>query len=62
MSELLTPLAMKVDKSVQEVGDACTQIEEVDQCVIEVEVEAVWHVILHISIIICELLILTYLM
>ena len=34
---------MQVDKSVNEVGDTSTEVEEVHKLVVKVEVEEIWH-------------------
>ena len=44
MTQLLSPLSVEIDEGVDEVGDARTDVEEVDQLVVEVEVEQVRHV------------------
>ena len=49
MPKLLSALPMQVHKGVQEIWNTRTQIEEVDQLVIEVEVQWVGHVILESS-------------
>jgi hypothetical protein len=41
--KLFCALSVKVDEGVDEVGNTCTDVEEVDQLVIEIEVERVWH-------------------
>lgn len=57
MPKLLSALAVQVNERVQEIWNACANIEEVDQFIIEIEVQNVGHVILLFSTCANELLI-----
>ena len=49
MPKLLSALAVQVDESVEKIWNARTDIEEVDQFIIEIKVQNVGHVILLFS-------------
>ena len=57
MPKLLSALAVQVDECVEKIWNARTDIEEVDQLIVEVEVQNVGHVILFFSTCANELLI-----
>ncbi len=42
--QLLLPLAVQINKRVQEIWNASTDIEEVDDSIIKVEVNVIWHI------------------
>ncbi len=44
LTQLLVSLPVQVDESVDEVGDACTDVNEVDNDVFKIEVQRVGHV------------------
>ena len=44
LAQLLVSLSVQVDESVDEVGDACTDVNEVDNDVFKIEVKRVRHV------------------
>ena len=44
LAQLLVSLSVQVDESVDEVGDACTDVYEVDNDVFKIEVKRVRHV------------------
>ena len=44
LTQLLVSLSVQVDESVDEVGDACTDVNEVDNDVFKIEVQRVGHV------------------
>ncbi len=44
LAQLLVSLSVQVDESVDKVGDACTDVNEVDNDVFKIEVQRVGHV------------------
>jgi len=44
LTQLLVSLPVQVDESVDEVGDACTYVNEVDNDIFKIEVQRVGHV------------------
>ena len=44
LTQLLVSLPVQVDERVDEVGDACTNVNEVDNDIFKIEVKGVGHV------------------
>jgi hypothetical protein len=44
LTQLLVSLPVQVDESVDEVGDACTYVNEVDNDVFKIDVQRIGHV------------------